>query len=510
MEYNTLSKAPKSNNRRAAYHGLLRHHYPNHFIVNIEAKHVELLDFAAAGYATTTLDTSTGIYDVERKHELPHALTGVAGGFTEEIHFGRYTYTHAGHDFTYYRMRTEDFYERPHALDYILYPRSASISPTAQNSPEIDALLVAVATYENQPHEEIFVWESNWFSRSKSMYASLANARWDDVILAPALKDSLHADVTTFFDDATRALYAQFRLPYKRGLILHGPPGNGKTASIASLVAELSRRDPPVPTLYVKTLKNNCDGDQESMKRLFAHARKIAPCCVVLEDLDSLVHGEVRSFFLNEMDGLDANEGVLLLGSTNHLEKLDVAIRSRPSRFDRKYKFSNPEWVERMAYAKFWRRKLEGAPGVVDFPDTLCALVADLTDGFSFAYMKELFVTSLLSLSRGTKPEELEWDVVGEKSADASDIASDEGDKKKAKKVKPKHEMPKLIIPDHLKSNLLFVHLQYQTQMLIKEMNSNEEVEEEVKKPEKKDTPQSDYQKQLQLLARQNRMRARG
>ena len=72
------------------------------------------------------------------------------------------------------------------------------------------------------------------------------------------------------------------------------------------------------------------------MIQVFEKARAEAPCVLVLEDLDSLINDGNRSFFLNQLDGLENNDGLLVIGSTNHYERLDPAITKRPSRFDRK------------------------------------------------------------------------------------------------------------------------------------------------------------------------------
>lgn len=121
----------------------------------------------------------------------------------------------------------------------------------------------------------------------------------------------------------------------------------------------------------------------------------MAPCLLIFEDIDSLVSPAVRSYFLNEVDGLESNHGILMIGSTNHLERLDPGIAKRPSRFDRKYIFENPSKGERVQYAEYWREKLKGN-NKVNFPEVMSAKVADLTGGFSFAYMKEAFVAALL------------------------------------------------------------------------------------------------------------------
>jgi SpoVK/Ycf46/Vps4 family AAA+-type ATPase len=72
------------------------------------------------------------------------------------------------------------------------------------------------------------------------------------------------------------------------------------------------------------------------MSQVFRKARAEAPCVLILEDLDSLINDSNRSFFLNQLDGLENNDGLLVIGSTNHYDRLDPAITKRPSRFDRK------------------------------------------------------------------------------------------------------------------------------------------------------------------------------
>ena len=78
----------------------------------------------------------------------------------------------------------------------------------------------------------------------------------------------------------------------------------------------LNRRPTPIPTLYVKSLGSTPDHDD--IRSIFEKARETAPCLLVLEDLDSLVTENVRSFFLNEVDGLEQNNGILIIGSTNY------------------------------------------------------------------------------------------------------------------------------------------------------------------------------------------------
>lgn len=148
----------------------------------------------------------------------------------------------------------------------------------------------------------------------------------------------------------------------------------------------------------MKTLKSYF-GPEDSINQIFSLARRTAPCYLVFEDLDSIVSDEVRSFFLNAVDGIQRNDGILMVGSTNHLERLDPGIAKRPSRFDRKFFFDNPNMDERTMYMHYWQSKLEGNSDV-EMPDKMCPAVAKITKGFSFAYLQEVMVASLLIIAR--------------------------------------------------------------------------------------------------------------
>jgi transitional endoplasmic reticulum ATPase len=166
----------------------------------------------------------------------------------------------------------------------------------------------------------------------------------------------LRDDVERFF--GARKEYEELGVPWKRGVIFHGPPGNGKTVSVKATMHKLYDREVPVPTLYVKTLASFAP-PEFSLGEIFLKARQEAPCYLVFEDLDSVVSDQVRSFFLNEVDGLSRNDGIFVVGCTNHLELLDPGISKRPSRFDRKYLFPNPSETQREQYCHYWQGKLK-------------------------------------------------------------------------------------------------------------------------------------------------------
>jgi AAA+ superfamily predicted ATPase len=131
--------------------------------------------------------------------------------------------------------------------------------------------------------------------------------------------------------------------------------------------------------------------DEFNIRQVFDRARRSAPCVLVLEDLDSLLTAYNRSFFLNELDGFASNIGIVTLATTNHPERLDPSILDRPSRFDRKYPFDLPEIAERTAYITMWNESLKLD---LRLSDEGVAKISEATEGFSFAYLKELFLSS--------------------------------------------------------------------------------------------------------------------
>ena len=163
----------------------------------------------------------------------------------------------------------------------------------------------------------------------------------------------------------------------------------------------LERKD-PIPTLYVKSAPWTYN-----IEDIFERARALSPCMLILEDIETIVTSDTRSYFFNEMDGLGNNNGLFIVASTNYLERLDPGLTNRPSRFDRKYLFPEPNEHERTLYCEFWRDKLEKNDSVV-FPKKLSPAMAHITPGFSFAFLQECFVATLLVLARGEGESEPE------------------------------------------------------------------------------------------------------
>ena len=254
--------------------------------------------------------------------------------------------------------------------------------------------ILDVARVTNDPRDGILVFHGSCWQRSHELWLETQKASFEELILARTLKQQIREDFERFL--ASRATYEAHGLPWRRGALFLGPPGNGKTHCVRALVKQLG-----VPSLYVQSIKTRFETEEANLKRVFERARQLRPCVLVLEDIDALINADNRSFFLNQLDGFEKNVGMIVLATTNHPDKIDPAIMDRPSRFDRKYHFDLPELPERVAYLRLWQNKLASK---VDWTDQATETIAEATAGFSFAYVKELVVTSLMRTILGEKP----------------------------------------------------------------------------------------------------------
>jgi len=252
----------------------------------------------------------------------------------------------------------------------------------------------AVCRWATEIRGEILVFAHGYWQKDSDLFHSIQNASFENLILAGSLKQEIQDDIRRFI--AARETYERYGIPWKRGILFVGPPGNGKTHAVKALINSLE-----VPCLYVRSLMTMRNTEHGSIHEIFKRARESTPCVLVLEDLDAMFTPRTRSYFLNELDGFAANTGIIVLATTNYPERLDPSILERPSRFDRKYHFNLPEVPERRAYLAMWNEQMQAETRL---SEAGLDQVADHTGGFSFAYLKELFLSSMMRWINEPRP----------------------------------------------------------------------------------------------------------
>lgn len=203
---------------------------------------------------------------------------------------------------------------------------------------QIDELLKEsqrLADSKQQPNQIRIYDHSQWGEWRTA--GSIQNKQLDHIILPAREKRELIEDLDAF--TRSREWYAKTGIPYKRGYLLHGPPGNGKSSLSFSIANHLQR------DLYCIDL-GSFNGSPE-LKTAFSNIGHNS--ILLIEDVDSYFEGRKTkgegkisfSSFINCLDGAFYKEGLITIITTNHLDKLDPALL-RSGRMDMKLEVKRP------------------------------------------------------------------------------------------------------------------------------------------------------------------------
>jgi SpoVK/Ycf46/Vps4 family AAA+-type ATPase len=206
---------------------------------------------------------------------------------------------------------------------------------------------------------------------------------WDVVVLDATTRRMVRTDFELFFQ--REEWFRQHNLPYRRGYLLWGPPGNGKSATIRVMASH--------PHIQPYTLDlSDTEEKSAGVLHLFERAATNAPALVIIEDLDRAFPTEGKrtrertvSFqtLLNCLDGVGSQDGVIVVATANDPTCLDPAILKRPGRFDRVVQFRNPDAHLRREYYQRLSPVLTGG----QFESVIAQ-----TEGFSFAQLRETYI----------------------------------------------------------------------------------------------------------------------
>jgi cell division protease FtsH len=242
-------------------------------------------------------------------------------------------------------------------------------------------------------------------SRAKLLTERTGRITFEDVAGVDEAKDDLK-EIVDFLKDPQKFQRLGGRIP--KGVLLVGPPGTGKTLLARAIAGEANV---PFFTISGSDFVEMFVGVGASRVRdMFEQAKKNAPCIVFVDEIDAVGRhrgaglgggNDEREQTLNqllvEMDGFEANEGVILIAATNRPDVLDPALL-RPGRFDRQIVVPNPDLIGREKILRVHMRKVPLAPDVD--PRT----IARGTPGFSGADLANLVNEgALLAARRGKR-----------------------------------------------------------------------------------------------------------
>ncbi|KAB7706649.1 AAA family ATPase [Bacillus aerolatus] len=201
----------------------------------------------------------------------------------------------------------------------------------------------------------------------------------EDVLLEEGVKTEIFRSIDEFFLHSG-SFFKKYDIPYKRGILLYGAPGNGKTTLVKSIAGSTS-----APVVYWQITEYTTS---YSIKEVFTTILKMAPMILVIEDIDSMPE-EARSVFLNTLDGAVSKEGIFLIGTTNYPEKIDPALINRAGRFDRAYEIKLPDADARRRYLQ--KRNIHQF-----MSEEQAERLFQKTDGLSIAQLNELYMSIAL------------------------------------------------------------------------------------------------------------------
>ncbi len=209
----------------------------------------------------------------------------------------------------------------------------------------------------------------------------------DSVVLNGNMAEQLLTDIQWFL--GAQNWYGEHGIPYQRGYMLEGPPGNGKTSIVVALAGVLGR------DIYIMGMAGLNDGQVANLMSELPEQS-----IMLIEDVDGAFIGRERtkdaseqltfSGMLNAIDGMAAPTGRLLFMTTNHPENVDAALL-RPGRSDKRIKLTNatPDMARRL-FLRFFPNN----PGIATELETA---IKSSTRQYSMAEVQELLIENLNS-----------------------------------------------------------------------------------------------------------------
>jgi energy-coupling factor transporter ATP-binding protein EcfA2 len=240
--------------------------------------------------------------------------------------------------------------------------------------------------YITTPKVPAGVYEITWNNSLMSYTLKKQPFKTDELYQLPSPEiTNILNDIEGFWNRVD--VYKKYNFIHKRGVLMYGEPGCGKSGIIQLLSKSIISNDGIV--INIKS-----EDDVDAFTKFISTFRKIEPnrqLVVILEDIDSIA-GENRyqtSRLLNILDGVTQIENVVYIATTNYPEKLEERITNRPSRFDRRFRIEPPNGEIRESYI---RHKLNDD----DLSKINIEEWVQKTEGMSLSHLKEVIISTIV------------------------------------------------------------------------------------------------------------------
>lgn len=219
-------------------------------------------------------------------------------------------------------------------------------------------------------------------------FLNLNKKTWDKIVIEAETKKDIQTNTIDFLKFSER--WAKFGIPLKRGILLSGEPGTGKTV-ICKVIMSLADGITCITT-------NGYDLCHDFyICELYEIAEDLSPSMVFIEDIDLIGQdriefgqsGPALQSLLSILDGVEEHNGIITIATTNCLDILDKALSQRPSRFDRVIQIARPSFEQR-------KELLDKLSQKIQVDENSREYIALKTDGYTPAQIQEIIYSLVI------------------------------------------------------------------------------------------------------------------
>ncbi|MHA1833414.1 MAG: AAA family ATPase, partial [Candidatus Baldrarchaeia archaeon] len=214
-------------------------------------------------------------------------------------------------------------------------------------------------------------------------FLDLPSTTFDDIYLEDKIRKEVKSNIIDYLDDDALEVKRKNGIPTKRGVVFVGRPGTGKTFLSRVLANTLK-----TTFMVIKEVSNPAEID-----RIFNQAKEFDRIVLLFEDIDIYIRDRSETSgslptMLNHLDGVEVNNHIVVICTTNDVDSLDKALKERPGRFDRILTFNPPD-------KKLKTVMLKGFCGDKDVSGVdFSKVVAQIPAPFTGAHLKEVYITA--------------------------------------------------------------------------------------------------------------------